>query len=90
MRERAPRPRRTISGAADWRRINPADAPFPALAVASKAPPLNLAFVRGIDSGHAPPAGFSHAYCCWAGGSAGGVCSAGFGFGFAFWIGGFG
>ncbi len=68
-------------------KINPGDAPF---LVSSKTPPLNMAFVRGIDSGHPAPAGFSHAYCCWAGGSAAGVCSAGFGFGFAFLTGGFG
>jgi hypothetical protein len=63
-------------------KINPGDAPFP---VISKIPPLNMAFVREIDSGHPAPAGFSRTYCC---GSAGGVCSAGFGF--AFLTGGFG
>jgi hypothetical protein len=67
-------------------KINPGDAPF---LVNSKTPPLNMALVRGIDSGHQRPPD-SHAYCCWAGGSAAGVCSAGFGFGFAFLTGGFG
>jgi len=67
-------------------KINPGDASF---LVSLRTPPLNMAFVRGIDSGHPAAAGLSRLLLLGGRLRRWGLL-AGFGFGFAFLTGGFG